>query len=721
MAVLNKIRQRSLVLIIVIALALFSFVLADLFRNSGAFSSKSQNIVATINDKDISREDFMRKVEIAQRNQPTTPVTQIMNNVYRQELSQAIYEKEYNELGLSVERDHMREILKNALATNPEFLNEDNVYDENKLNEFIANLKEISPDFGFINGQPIDYASWKDYEQRISVSALRQDYLNLAKAGVFATQFDGKTAYLLESEKRDLKYVQIPFTSISDSTVTVSKTEIEKYIKDNSEQYQVEESRNIQYVQFNNVASAEDEEEIESNLAKLLNNQVVYNEATKQNDTIKGFSKVTNNENFINTHSDEKFVDKFLYKSALPEAIADAIFNLEVGEVYGPYKDGEAFKITKVLAVEQLADSVKSSHIIVPFVGSRAATPETTKTKEEARTYVDSILPLVKNNVDKFNAVASEINTDGSKANNGEVGWTKVSTFNPDAFDPDYADFIFFNDEGSVDIVETQFGYHIIRVDEKKAEAKAVKLGTIVRNIEPSEETEDNIFREASNFELAVASKDFQEVASEGEYTVRPVNQIKALDENIPGVGNQRQIVQWAFNEETEVGDIKRFDIGATGYVIVQLTAQNKEGLMSVQEASVPVTAILRKEKKAQMIKDRISATTIDAVASAENVSARTSAAVTMKTPTISGAGNEPYVVGAAFALSEGETSPLLTGEKGVYMVEVTKIEKAVDLDNYQSFANQMQQQLESSVNSKLYQALEDAAEIEDNRAKTVQ
>jgi parvulin-like peptidyl-prolyl isomerase len=719
MAVLNKIRQRSLVLIIVIALALFSFVLADLFRNNNAFSSKSQNVVASINGKDISREDFMRKVEVAQRNQPTTPITQIMNSVYRQELSQAIYETQYNELGLSVERDHMREILKNALATNPEFLNEDNVYDENKLNEFIANLKEISPDFGFINGNPIDYSSWKDYEQRISVSALRQDYQNLAKAGVFGTQFDGKTAYLLESEKRDLRYVQIPFTSIPDSTVTVSKAEIEKYIKDNSEQYQVEESRNIQYVEFKNVASAEDEEEIKSELAKRLVEEPTYVNGVY--DTIPAFAEVKNNEAYVNEHSDEKFEDRYLYKSALPEAVADTIFNLNIGEVYGPYKDGNTFKLTKVLVAEQLADSVKSSHIIVPFIGSRAATPETTKTKEQAKAYVDSILPLVKNDVEKFKAVASEINTDGSKANEGEVGWTKVSTFNPNAFDPDYADFIFSNEAGSVDIVETQFGYHIIRVDEKKAKAKAVKLATIVRNIQPSVETEDDIFRVASNFELAVGSRDFQEVANEGEYTVRPVNQIKALDENIPGVGNQRQIVQWAFNEETKVGDVKRFDIGATGYVIAQLTGKNKEGLMSVQEASVPVTAILRKEKKAKLIKDRITATTIDDVSSAENVSARTATAVTMKTPTISGAGNEPYVVGAAFALNEGETSPLLTGEKGVYMVEVTKIEKAVDLDNYQSFANQIQQQLESSVNSKLYQALEDAAEIEDNRAKTVQ
>ena len=130
MAVLNKIRQRGLFLIIVIALALFSFVLADLFRNSDALTSKSQNIVATINGKDITREDFLSKVEATQRQLgPSATNNQVMNRVWDQEVRQAVLESQLEALDFTVEKDQMRDILKTSLATNPDFQNEAGLFD----------------------------------------------------------------------------------------------------------------------------------------------------------------------------------------------------------------------------------------------------------------------------------------------------------------------------------------------------------------------------------------------------------------------------------------------------------------------------------------------------------------------------------------------------------------------------------------------------------------
>ena len=127
MAILNKIRQRSLFLIIVIALALFSFVLADLFKNSSGFDSKSQNVVATINGSDIDRDEFMNKVEAAQRQFGNSmSSTQAMNNVWDQEVRRAVFQTQYDELGISVERDYIRGLLKQSLAGFEEFLNEAN-------------------------------------------------------------------------------------------------------------------------------------------------------------------------------------------------------------------------------------------------------------------------------------------------------------------------------------------------------------------------------------------------------------------------------------------------------------------------------------------------------------------------------------------------------------------------------------------------------------------
>jgi len=228
------------------------------------------------------------------------------------------------------------------------------------------------------------------------------------------------------------------------------------------------------------------------------------------------------------------------------------------------------------------------------------------------------------------------------------------------------------------------------------------------------------VFRDASKFEIAVADKDFQAVSKENDYNVRPVKGIEILQENIPGLSSQRQIVRWTFNEETNVGDVKRFNIPG-GYAIVQLAAKNEAGLMSVENASAMVLPKLRKEKKAAIIKDRVKATTLDALASEENQTIKTASALNMKNPTISGAGREPIIVGAAFGLKEGETSKLVVGENGVYMVEVTKVSPATELDNYQAFANRVGQQKANAVNTKLYEALKDASEIDDNRAESVQ
>ena len=236
MAVLNKIRQRSLVLIIVIALALFSFVLADLFKNSGALTGKSQNTIATINGKDISREDFLRKVEFAQRQLgPSASNTQAINRVWDLELRQAVLETQFDELGFTVETEQMKDLIKSRYGQDPTFLNEDGVFDEGKLNEFLANLKANAKTDA--NSQAL-YSQWIETEAGLALSAKEQSYYNMVKAGITATVAEGKMEHELENNKVDLKFVQIPYSSIADSTITVSKSEINAYIKKHPKEFQ---------------------------------------------------------------------------------------------------------------------------------------------------------------------------------------------------------------------------------------------------------------------------------------------------------------------------------------------------------------------------------------------------------------------------------------------------------------------------------------------------
>ncbi|MGZ0016270.1 peptidylprolyl isomerase [Yeosuana sp. AK3] len=708
MAVLNKIRQRSLFLIIIIALALFSFVLADLFKGDNAFSQKSQNTVGTINGKDITRDDFLQKVEATQKQMgPSATNTQVMNRVWEQEVRQAVMETQFEELGITVEKDQMRDLLKNALATSPEFLNEAGLFDENKLNEYIINLKETST---------ATYQEWINYEKSLAANALQQNYYNLVKAGLTGTLEEGKLEHKLQNNKVDIKFVQIPFSSIPDSTVTVSKSEISSYIQKHKDMYQVEASTDIQYVEFKEAATLEDEEDIKASLTALINDYEIYNESSKSNETVTGFLKTEENEAFVNSNSDIKFDNRFVFKSALPTAVADSLYNLNVGEVYGPYKDNGYFKITKLIAVKQIPDSAKVRHILVPYVGARSADETITQTEVEAKQTADSILGVLKADKSKFPEMVKQFSSDqGSIEKEGRYDWHPYNTMVPE-----FNDFEFEGNVGDLGVVKTIFGFHIIEIEGQKDKQKAVQVGTITRKIEPSQETIDKVFREASNFEIALEKKDFTSLAAESNYVVRPVNSIKILDENIPGIGNQRQIVRWAFNEDTKTGSVKRFNI-PSGYAIVQLVAKHDEGLMSVEEATVTAMPVIRKEKKSKIIRDRISVTNLDDLAAAEKTTVRTALAINMKNPTISGAGKEPFVVGAAFGLKEGETSKLIDGNNGIYMIQVTKITPAVDLDNYQASANQVENQKMTVVTSKLYDALKEAAEIEDNRAKTVE
>ncbi|MEP1490062.1 MAG: SurA N-terminal domain-containing protein [Algibacter sp.] len=702
MAVLNKIRQKTAVLIFVIAMALFAFILSGLFDGSASFSNKSQDVVGAINGRDIDRNDFLQKVEAAQRQAGSNSTsTQVMNRVWDQEVRQAVMETQFEKLGISVEKDQMRDLLKTALATSPEFLNEAGLFDANKLNEYIANLKETSP---------VGYEGWVNYEKSIASNALQQNYFNMVKAGLTGTLAEGELAHGLEGNKVDIKFIQIPYSSIIDSTITVSKSDISAYINENSKQYEADASRDIKYVEFKEVASVEDENAIKADLNDFLTGK----KAGARNDAIVAFSKVENDEEYINSNSDVKFDNRFVFKSSLPTSVADAIYNLNAGETFGPYKDGTNFKISKVIAVKQVPDSAKVRHILVPFLGSRSADETITQTEDQAKVTADSLVKVLKSNRSKFPELVKAFSSDkGSVEKEGRYDWHPYNSMVPE-----FNDFEFEGKTGDIGVVKTIFGFHVIEIEGQKDKKKAIQVGTISREIEPSETTIDKVFRDASNFEINVASKDFQEVATESKFTARPVNGIKVLDENIPGVGSQRPIVRWAFEEEAEVGDVKRFNISG-GYAIVQLVAKHEAGLMSVEDASATALPAIRKEKKAEMIKAKISATTLDEVAKAEGKTVRSSSAINMKNPTISGAGREPLVVGTAFGLEEGETSGLIEGANGVYMVQVTKIIPAVKLDNYQAAANRVEQQKTSAVNSKLFNALKEAAEIEDNRAKT--
>ncbi|WP_338039075.1 peptidylprolyl isomerase [Maribacter litopenaei] len=333
-----------------------------------------------------------------------------------------------------------------------------------------------------------------------------------------------------------------------------------------------------------------------------------------------------------------------------------------------------------------------------------------TRTKEEAEKEATSLLAEAKKSGVVFAELARD-NSDGPSApNGGDLGYFQQGTMVP-AFN----DFAFDNPVGTIGMVETDFGFHVIKIDDKE---DLVQIATLSREIAASEETTNKLFTDATKFEMETIEDEgsFSDIAQKSEYLVRPVNKIKQLDENLPGLGAQRGIVQWAFNDDTEVGDIKRFNIN-DGYAVVQLTGVYSEGLMSAEDASATVLPIIRKERKAAQIIAANQGKAMDAIASDNNTTVSTASALTVKSPTIPGAGSEPVVVGTAYGMKEGETSDLLEGNTGIFKIEVTKRTEAPKLDNYATYSNTLKTNAANRVNSEVYNALKESSEIEDKRA----
>ena len=704
MAVLNKIRQRSVFLIAIIALALFAFVLADVLKNGGFSTQKSQRIIGSVNGEDIDQQEFASLVEAqTARYGANITNTQAVNAAWEEELRRILLDEQYEELGISIEQDRIGDLLKQALQNDPNFQNADGVFSEQKLREYIATLKATNPTM---------YDQWVAYEQQLAKNEQQQIYFDLIKAGVNTTFKEGQMAYEMENNRRDIQFVQIPYTSIADDQVSVSKEDVESYIKKHKEEYQTDATRNLRYVLFSEDATLTDEEALKASTAELLNDRLEYTSATKTNDTVRGLSNTKNAEDFVNEYSDIRYTDNFLFKKELPVEVSDALWALNEGDVYGPYKDNGYYKISKVEEITQIPDSVQSSHILLTYQGLQNAGAQT-RTKAEAKKLADSLAGVIKANSSKMAELAPEFSADGSKEKGGDLGYvTKGRFVKP------FNDFVFNGNTGDVGVVESQFGYHVIRIDDQKNKQRAIKLATVAKEIVPSQQTINDVFNKTTKFQMAVSNDKnaFDEIAKEDNYTVRPVNGVKALDETIPGQGSQRDIIRWAFDEDRETGDVNRFNVDG-GYLVVQVTRKTDKGLMSVDEASPRVTPILRNEKKAAMIEEKITGSDLSAIASQNNVSVQNSTGVNLKNPTLAGAGTEPKVVGVAFGLKEGEVSKPIEGSKGVYVVKVTKITPARELDSYASFALQKENAERATVTGRVYQALKDAATIEDKRA----
>ena len=708
MAVLSKIRERSLFLILIIAMALFAFVLSGLF-DSNMFN-KNVTSIGEVNGEPITREEFGQEVELYRsRTGGRATNSQNVNNAWNSLVREKIYQTQLEKSGIVVgEKDVWDAIVAQISAqNNPQFMNEVGMFDEEKLKEYIATLKDNSEED---EAGAAAWISWVNYENTIKDNLEQNTYNQLIRSGLGSTLKEGERKYYFDNINVDVDYVFVRFNSVPDSLISIPQDEIRDYIKSHPKEFTVPESRDIQYVQFKVEPTEEDEAAIRNELNSMIEDREEYSNAAKSNITLLGFRNATDIAQFnADNESDTPFNGSYYNRAQLPKILADSLFDKSVGEFYGPYKDGGFYKLSKITDVKQIPDSVKASHILIPYVGSGSADASVTQTEEEAKKVADSVLAVVKKDKSKFSVLAEQMSADQvSGQKGGDLGWFVYQTMIPE-----FRDYSFENQVGDMGVVQSQFGFHVIHIEDQKNRQKTIQVGTFSRTIDASEKTENDVFERAETFASDLTDgKEINELAKESGLMVRPVLNLEVFDDNISQLGSQRQIVRWAFEENTSVGDIKRFDTD-NGYVVVVLNRKNKAGL---SDRGQNVRAILMNQQKAELIKERSTGATLEEIAGQNDTEKKVARAVSNSSPVFAGSGRFVDIAGVVTSLEENVLTRDIVGQSGVMYAIVTKKTMPAELNNYSGNKKEIERSMVSR-SLQIYESIKDNSEIVDNRS----
>ena len=700
MAVLGQIRQRSVFLILVIGMALFAFVISGVFDGNSANSSPSDPI-AVVNDEEIELVFFRQLVENTQRNFNLTTM-EAVNRVWDQLIRATIFRQEFERLGIDAGKEQIEMILMQdqRIVQDSRFSNESGFFDFGIFTDYINQLSIENPQA---------YDNWKIQEENIVGLAKENIYYDLIKSSSGFTELEGKIAYHRQNDKVNIKFVRLPYEEVPDSLFKVSEAEIKSHINKNKENYVTEMSRSVRYVIFPEIASEVDKNKIRADLEKLKFQRIEYNDVSKLTDTIEGLSTTDKIADFIEQYSETPFDSIYKTKGVLANEYADILFGLNPGDIFGPYRDGNELKISRFLDRKK-GGSIKASHILVAFEGAARANPDIKRTSEEAKNLAQELFRKARRNPNDFAQLATE-NSDGpSKAVGGDLGFFQEGMMTAKFFD-----FCNRSRVGRIGLVETEFGFHIIKVTDKE---DVVLIADVSKEIIPSEETSNDVFQKTTQFEMeSIKTKQLDTVAKKYDYYVKIVQKVNLLDENLPELPSQRNLVQWLFNDKTELDDIKRFSMTSGGYVVAQMTGITPEGSINIESVkSNVVQEIIRERKAAHLLKLHTDKNSLDALSAATEKEIETASAVTQENTVLAGAGIEPYVIGTAFAMELNQPSTLIEGNNGVYMIKVTSKEIAEELESYKAYANALQNEENIRINNTIYEALRSSAEIEDNR-----
>ncbi len=708
MAFIGTLRNKAGTWVVVfVFVAIISFVLQDLLGNNSVLLNNDD--VGEIAGHDISLKEFQNAVQEREANYILNfnrkPGDREMLNLRQQAWELLVlrhaFSKQFEEVGVAVTSAEVDDMLygKNVndnISQTQAFVNQTTgQFDRNLVIQYMQSIRDSE-----IPTDPQQAAMWQEqrtrweFFQRDLVPAReRIKYENLLIKTNYITSAEAEQEYHNQTDVAEVKYVYVPFYAVSDS-VEVNDSDLKAYYDSHKERYKTEEARDLRYVEFAITASAQDSAAILTEMKRI---------ATELSQTEDDSAYAASN-----TDGAEAFGK---YNAGNVPAFVK-VEDLKKGNIIGPVLDGTAYKVAKVSdVIKDTVYSARAAHILIKWEN------ETAEGKRAAKEKARGILNEIKKGA-SFAAKALEHGTDGTATKGGDLGWFQenmmVKPFNDAIFNATRTGLV-------NDVVETEFGYHIISITNTK-DNTAYKVAVVERVIGPSDATTNEAYRRAESFQADLTNlKEFEERAKTEGLIIQDAKNIKSGDRRVGNLGDARQVVQWLYRDASE-GEVSQVFDQQTEYVVAIMTGKTDEGYRSLESVKNEILPEVKKQVKAKTIIAKLKEAkgTLEEIANAygEDAAVYSQADLKMNATALQGAGFDPKAVGVAFALENGKRSDPFAGENGVLIMELQNKTIAPEVNDYSAYELPIKQNAQTRSSFNIAEAVKENANIEDKRYK---
>lgn len=708
MATLQKIRSKGPLLVIVIGLALFAFIAGDAWKVLQPHQGKQD--VGEVNGEVLSAQDYQKMVdelsEVIKLTNGLNSLTEdqlnnVKDQVWQSYVNNKLIAEQAKKLGLKVTDAEIQAIIEQGthpLLMQTPFRNpQTGMFDKDMLKKFLVDYANL--DASKMPAQYVEYyqkmgAFWKFVEKTLAESTLAQKYQNLVTKSLISNPVSAEDAFKARTEQSDLLLAGIPYSSINDSTIQVSDSEIKDRYNEKKEQFkQLVETRDIRYIDVKVVPSDADRKAVEKEVTEYSNQLAT---------TTSDFGTFVRS-----TGSSVNYSDVPVSKSVFPADVASRLDSTGVNEVYGPYynQTDDSYNAFKVLAKVSSPDSIQFRQIQVYA-----------DTEEKTKTLADSIYNALKGGAD-FAAVAKIYRQ------TGEATWVNSQSWEGAELDTDNSKFINTLLNQPVDeLTNVNMGQAnlILQVMNKKSMQTKYKVAVVKRPVEFSKETYNAAYNKFSQFVAQNTTIDSMvKNAEESGYTLTPRTDLSSAEHYVGGVRSTREALKWIFAAKPgEVSPL--YECGENDHLmVVALDKIHEAGYRDVNSVAEMLRSEIRRDKKAdKLMAEMKKYNSIAQVKGMKDAVSDSVKHVTFSAPAYISVtrASEPVIGAVASKTAVNQVSAPIKGNAGVYMIQVYAKDKGnekFDAKQEEATLNNMAVRI---VGSQLINDLYQKAKVEDKR-----